>query len=91
MHENCGISMTEEHGTIIIPSKIHNDRKITIDSKRVITELHILTENKQIKTEYKTSRYTNTNVAYVFISIHMHTEKIIHTDVFKRLGSAPRR
>ena len=75
MHENCGISMTEKHGTTIIPSKIHNDRKITIDSKRVITELHILTENKQIKTEYKTSRYTNTNVAYVFISIHTHTDK----------------
>ena len=39
------VSMTEEHGTTIIPSKIHNDRKITIDSKRVITELHILTAN----------------------------------------------
>lgn len=44
------VSMTEEQGTTVIPSKIRNDREITVDSKRVITELYIRTENKQIKT-----------------------------------------
>ena len=56
MHENGGLSTTEEHPTTIIPRKLYDDRKITTYSKRVITQLHILTENKQIKTEFKNSR-----------------------------------